>query len=258
MNPAAHRASVVALVVDGRPVQAREGESLLRVLRREGFAVPSLCWHEKLSPYGACRLCLVETRRGRKARLATSCDYPALDGVEVRTDTPEIRAQRQTVVRLLLAMAPAAPVVRDLAARHGVDAAALEATKAGDCILCGLCVRVCAEAVGASAVAFQSRGEAKAIGAPWDAPSAACVSCGACASVCPVDARATLSRVIRRLCHEGAGEHRCRWAMLGLFSDGVCANRYECERCEVEHRVRDRLADHPAFLLRRGTVAGDG
>jgi len=248
----------VKLTIDGREVRAQAGDSLLRVARREGFAIPSLCWHERLSAYGACRLCLVEVRRGRRSRVVTSCDYPVLDGIEVSTETDQVRARRRTVVQLVAAMVPDAPAVQQLALQYGADVGTLEGRADGDCMLCGLCVRVCREIVGATALDFQSRGEAKVLGAPWGDPSGRCISCGACAAVCPVDARRTLARVIRRLHHRGAGEHPCRYTLLGLFSDGVCANRYECDRCEVEHRIRDARCEHPAFLKGDGVKSHGG
>ncbi len=248
----------VEFEIDGRTVRAQPGDSLLRVARREGFAIPSLCWHERLTAYGACRLCLVEVRKGKRTRIVTSCDYPVQEGLVVRTDTDEVRARRKTVVQLLAAMGPQPVVLRDLALQYGADVGGLGAARAGDCILCGLCVRVCREVVGACAVDFQHRGEAKALGGPYGAPAPSCISCGACASVCPVNARQTLATVIRRLHHAGAGEHPCRYTLLGIFSDGVCANHYECERCEVEHRLRDGRREHPAFLRSDGGKAHGG
>jgi bidirectional [NiFe] hydrogenase diaphorase subunit len=250
--------TAVKFTIDGREVRAQAGDPLLRVARREGFAIPSLCWHERLPAYGACRLCLVEVQQGRKTRLVTSCDYPVREGIAVATSTEQVHARRRTVVQLLAAMAPGAAEVQRLALQYGADVGTLALATGGDCILCGLCVRVCREAVGASAVDFQNRGGGKEIGGPWGSASAACISCGACAAVCPVDARHTLSRVIRRLRHAGMGEHPCRYTLLGVFSDGVCANRYECERCEVEHRMRDGQREHPAFLRGEGARGHGG
>jgi predicted molibdopterin-dependent oxidoreductase YjgC len=217
----------VSFSIDGRPVDALHGESLLGVARRAGADIPSLCHHPRLTPYGACRLCLVEVRQGKRTRIVTSCDYPALDGIDVRTDTEAVRSMRRGVIRLLLAMAPASPVLRNLAERHGVEPDRLDTRGAGDCILCGLCARACAEAVGAHAITFAGRGGIRTLEAPYGAPSAACVSCGACAAVCPVNARETLARVIARFDHRGLGEHKCRYTLMGLF---------------------DSLDEHPAFL----------
>ena len=177
-------------------------------------------------------------------------DEPAVTAFhhEREFDGRWLRARRRTVVQLLAAMAPQPVVLRDLALQYGADLGGLEAARDGDCILCGLCVRVCREVVRACALDFQHRGERKALGGPYGEPAPSCISCGACAAVCPVNARRTLAPAIRRLHHAGAGEHLCRYTLLGIFSDGVCANGYECERCEVEHRLRDGRREHPAFL----------
>lgn len=178
----------VTFQVDGRSYAGAQHEGLLGALRRLGFEVPSLCFHEAVSAYGACRLCLVEVQKGRKRRVTTSCNYPVSEGLQVFLDTPEVQRHRRVVLQLLLAKSPASPEVRALAAEHGVLSTPY-ATPAGDeenkCILCGLCNRVCSEIVGAHAIDFAGRGLHKRMESPYDETAEACIGCGACVYVCP-------------------------------------------------------------------------
>jgi len=177
----------VTFQVEGRPYEAHYGDGLLETLRKYGYEVPSLCHHEAVSPYGACRLCLVEVvdKRGRR-KITTSCNFPVQPGIDVRLDTPDVVRHRRVVLELLLAMAPRSPELQALAAEHGVTTGRLEPDEtAEDCILCGLCERVCREVVGANAIAMSARGTAKKMTTPYDAENPACIACGACVYVCP-------------------------------------------------------------------------
>lgn len=181
----------VKFKIDGVSVEAAEGASVLDVARRYGFEIPSLCHHEAVTPYGACRLCLVEIAKGGRKKLTTCCNYEVLEGISVVTDTPEIRRHRAMVLELILAEAPDAEPVRRLAAEYGVRTTRFpgkpkgEAGEKRDCILCGLCVRVCSEIVEANALTFNGRGEKRGVGAPYLEQPQACIACGACAWVCP-------------------------------------------------------------------------
>lgn len=173
--------------IDGEVVKAERRENLLKVARREGFDIPGLCYHEALSPYGACRLCLVEVAEpsGRR-RVATSCTYPVEEGIEVFTETERVLRDRRMVLELLLTRAPDAPVLRELADKMGVEGTRFEPVEDGKgCILCGLCVRVCSEAIGANAIGFAGRGTRREVTTPFHIQAEACVGCGACAEVCP-------------------------------------------------------------------------
>jgi NADH dehydrogenase/NADH:ubiquinone oxidoreductase subunit G len=176
--------SVVEFKVQGRTCRGTQGESLLSALRHHGFEVPSLCFHEAVSPYGACRLCLVEVKKGRRSKLTTSCNYPVQEGLEVQLDTDEVVRHRRIVLQLLLAAAPAAKAVRDLAALHGVEETPFVPRPGEDCIQCGMCVRIC-ELVGVNALGFAGRGVRKHVTTPYEKANLACVGCGACADVCP-------------------------------------------------------------------------
>ncbi|MBI5502602.1 MAG: (2Fe-2S)-binding protein [Deltaproteobacteria bacterium] len=255
---------MIPLRIDGRSVDARPGEPLLRAARRAGIAVPALCDHELLRPYGACRLCVVEVvaaaapGRSPRTRVVTACDFPAREGLEVRTATATVLALRRQIVRLHLARAPEAPALRTLAEELGAEP--LEPPEPPDgCILCGLCVRVCAEAVGAHALGFAARGKDREVGTPFGRPSAACVGCGACDWICPTGIlrhQATASAEFRRL----PGEDRlCRYARLGVVPGALCALSYDCRRCDVEAAMRARFGpEHPAIGSFRQRLAAAG
>jgi len=183
----------VKFTINGEPVEAQSGQSVLDVARRYGFEIPSLCHHEAVTPYGACRLCLVEIAKGRRRKLTTSCNYEVLEGIEVITGSPAIRQHRAMVLELILAEAPDAEPVRELAKRYGVVISRFKTTRAvagegpRDCILCGLCARVCTEVVKADALAFNGRGDKRGVGTPYSEASAPCIGCASCASVCPTN-----------------------------------------------------------------------
>jgi predicted molibdopterin-dependent oxidoreductase YjgC len=176
----------VNLTVDGEAVAARPEETLLAVCRRLGKDIPTLCHHESLEPYAACRVCLVEVAAAGRTALVPSCQYPVSRDLAVRTDSPAVQSARRMVLELLLARCPASEVVRDLAARHGVTSSPYPCDDPKQtCILCGLCVRACEERMGASALGFSQRGVERQVGTPFGEPSDACVGCLACVAVCP-------------------------------------------------------------------------
>lgn len=176
----------VALRIDDRIVQAEQGAMLLDVCRQNGIHVPTLCHHPALGADGRCRLCLVELREGEWSKLVTACLYPVRDGLQVLTRSEPIRSARAMVLELLLARCPTSETIRKLAAEHGVlESRFAPDTEHGTCILCGLCVRVCAESIGVSAIGQARRGADKIIAAPFMERADACIGCGACAAVCP-------------------------------------------------------------------------
>ena len=139
----------VKFTINGVSVEAEEGANVLDTARRYGFEIPSLCHHEAVTPYGACRVCLVEITKGGRKKLTTCCNYEVLDGIEVVTESPEIRKHRAMVLELILAEAQDNPKIVALAAEYGVRKSRFVREQAKDlseerdgCILCGLCVRV--------------------------------------------------------------------------------------------------------------------
>ena len=180
----------VELIIDGVPVTAPAGESVLDAARRAGRDIPALCHHQALPAIASCRLCLVELRRpGRDwVQLTTSCDYPVSAGLDVVTDSPRIRKHRAMNLQLLLRRAPDAPVLRQLAEQLDVTEplfAPVTDAPLPDCILCELCVRTCS-ALGYNALSANGRGDHKSVGPPFGHAAAAdCVGCGSCHEACP-------------------------------------------------------------------------
>jgi len=238
----------VTLVIDGLPVTAGEGASLLEVARSAGCAVPGLCHHEALSAIASCRLCLVEVRRPGhdRAQLTTSCDYPVSEGLVVTTDSEEIRRHRRMNLQLLRRRAPRAPALLQLAEQLGAGEALFEPLSGAplpDCILCELCVRTCAM-LGYNALSVLGRGDHKHVGAPFGQTVArACVGCGSCVEVCPTGCIAmeetATTRTVWGRTHElvpcgGCGAPLMTSAQLAATAarGGLSRERYDlCETC---------------------------
>ena len=195
---------MVNLTVNGRQVSVPEGASLLAAVQAAGVALPTLCYHPALAPYGACRLCMVTITSPRHA-LVASCAHPAEEGLVVETGAADAVAARRLALEFLLSRCPQSEVIRDLAASEGVTASRFGAPapeKAGElCMLCGLCVRVCREAIGAAALSFIGRGAARRVGTPFEIHTDSCIGCGACAEVCPTGAIRIEDRGNERILH---------------------------------------------------------
>lgn len=197
------------VTVDGVAVEVEPGATLLDAARAAGSYVPTLCFDERLAPFGACRVCLVGLE-GRPAPVA-SCTTLCQDGMRVDTRDATARRVAGAVVELVLSELP------ELAAAHTELAAAAAELAVGEprwngarhepagdrderhpylafrhdlCISCGRCVRACDEIQGAFALTATGRGFEANVTAGLDAGfrNSTCVSCGACADTCPTDA----------------------------------------------------------------------
>ncbi len=184
----------VSVFINGERYEAKEGEPLLNVAKRNGIYIPALCYDESLKPYGACRLCLVEVVKGAKKGITTSCTLYSTEGLGILTDTEEIKNHRKILWELYLAQAPNSEKIRDMAAKDGMFNSRFQAKDTikdklnGKCVLCGLCVRVCNEIMGAGVISFINRGFRTIVSTPYLEPSDACAGCKACAEVCPTNA----------------------------------------------------------------------
>ena len=171
--------------IDGIEFEAEEGWTILEVAKFLGLEIPTLCYDEGLSPWGGCRLCIVEIGEGDKTRLVTSCTYPVEEGLIVRTASKRVVDARKVIIELLLAQCPLSKTIQDLAAKFGVQKVRFT-PKWEDCIYCGKCVRICEEQMQASTIGFVSRGDKLKITTPFDKTSDVCRRCGACMYICPV------------------------------------------------------------------------
>ena len=175
---------MITFRMNGLEVSAEEGWTILETAKFYGLEIPTLCYYEGLSPYGGCRLCVVEIGEGEKAKLVSSCTYPVEQGMVVRTDTKRVLAARKMMIELMISVAPGSKVLQDLASQFGLTQVRFE-LRHEECILCGRCVRICAEQMDARAIGFQQRGYKKKISTPFDMRSEVCRLCGACMYVCP-------------------------------------------------------------------------
>lgn len=183
---------MINLKINGLDVTVDDGATILEAIRFIGFNVPTLCYNEGLRPYGACRLCLVEIGNPPNTKLVTSCTYPALEGLVVRTGSKRVIKTRKVIIELLLASSPDSKIIQDLAAKYEVKKTRFKKEKE-DCILCGLCVRICEEQMMAKAIGFTDRGVNRKITTPFDIKSDVCRTCGACMYICPAcQARCTI------------------------------------------------------------------
>ena len=176
---------LIRLQVDGRAVSVPDSSTILDAARILGIRIPTLCFSPLIEPYAACRICSVEVEFANgKKRIVTACNYPVWEGIKVHSDNEKVRRIRRMIVEMLLARCSNVGVLKDLAAEYGLEEVRLEKQEE-ECILCGLCVRVCAEVVGKAAISFAGRGLGRRIATPYDRQTEDCIACGACALVCP-------------------------------------------------------------------------
>lgn len=206
------------MIVNGIPVLIEGEKNILDVIRKAGFDVPTLCYYSKLSTFGACRMCIVEDKRGD---IMASCSTPPRAGMEIKTNTPRLREYRKMILELMLADHNRDCItcekrqnceLKELAERFGIDSVrfdtySLDGLKdesspaiirhPDKCILCGDCVRMCDEIQHIGAIDFVNRGSRMEVQPAFDMPIAEsnCVGCGQCAAVCPTAAITIRSNV---------------------------------------------------------------
>jgi len=176
---------VVKLKIDGKLVKVDKKTTILNAAKEIGIEIPTLCHHPAIEPYQACRVCLVELIKDGKSTLVTSCGYKVEKGIEVRTDSDKVLRTRKLIVELLLAEAPTSPKIREIAENLGIKETRFEQKDEKECILCGLCTRVCNEIMGLGVIGFAHRGANREIVTPYKELSELCSTCGACSEICP-------------------------------------------------------------------------
>ncbi|MEE8441237.1 MAG: 2Fe-2S iron-sulfur cluster-binding protein, partial [Spirochaetia bacterium] len=180
------------ITLNGRDVEVQNGRTILEVATQQNVTIPTLCHHESLELFGGCRLCIVEAKMGKRTKMVTACNYEVWEGLEILTDSPRVERNRKMTVELLLSRSPEVDMLKDLAAQYGIKKARFGQTpddeangNTTDCILCGLCVRICRERMKASVTDFVGRGVEMVVDTPYHRGSEVCLSCGACEHVCP-------------------------------------------------------------------------
>lgn len=198
--------------VNNKKLDAKQGETILDVLNRNGMKVPTLCHMKDRIPTGSCRMCVVELENN--GRLVPSCSFPASPEMIIKTHSPRVVDARKTIVELLLSNHPDDCLycvrnenceLQSLSREHHVTERRISGLKNNfsldrssaslvrdpdKCILCGRCVRVCEEVIGVSAIDFIGRGSKTHIGTAFDGGlnTSSCINCGQCILVCPTGA----------------------------------------------------------------------
>ena len=100
---------MISITIDGKRIRAKRGETILEVAQRKGIKIPTLCYHKDLSPFGGCRLCIVQVKG--KTHPLTACTLYPENGMVIRTDTPRLRKQRKFTLQLILSEHPNACLI---------------------------------------------------------------------------------------------------------------------------------------------------
>ena len=264
-TPARTSDQTVTVHIDGKPVCVPAGTSVMRAAVEAGVNVPKLCATDSLESFGSCRLCLVEIdgRRGTPASCTTTCE----DGMQVKTQSPQLAKLRRGVMELYISDHPldclTCPAngnceLQDMAGavglrevRYGYDGAnhlvgdkdesnpyfSFDSTK---CIVCSRCVRACEEVQGTFALTVEHRGfDSKIAAGPTNFLDSECVSCGACVQACP-----TATLMEKSIADAGQPDHAvtttCAYCGVG------CSFRAEMQGNEVVRMVphKDGKANH--------------
>ncbi len=194
---------MLTLTIDDVQIEVDENTTLFAAAKTLGIEIPTLCHHKGVPPTGACRVCVVEIKAGGRPGLVPACSFSAQDGLVIETNSAAVLASRRMTVALLLARCPEAEPLQELARQMHVAPldlpSPLDAVQGdpeipegvGDrpnCVLCGLCIRVCREVIGPAATVFSGRGIGRQVTTPYKMLSDVCIGCGACAMVCPTGA----------------------------------------------------------------------
>jgi bidirectional [NiFe] hydrogenase diaphorase subunit len=179
--------SEIVLQIDGKEVVASEGMTILEAAKSVGVSIPTLCHHEKLEPYGACRICTVEADSRGRTNFVAACTYPAEKDLVVRTRTEKVDKIRKVLLEQMLSHAPDSVELVEMAKVYGADKDRF-AKEPSFCILCGLCVRYCAEVKKSHAIGYIDRGPRREISFIPEIASKECWDCKECFPLCPTSA----------------------------------------------------------------------
>jgi len=203
--------AMVNLTIDGVKVSVEAGTTVLKAAHAAGIKIPTLCWLKDINEIGACRMCVVDV--GARA-LAAACVMPVSEGMVVKTNTPQVRQARKSVLELILSNheRKCLSCVRSqncelqaLAKELGVDESKFDGANIeypldtfspsivrdpNKCILCRRCVAVCRNVQKIGAIGAVNRGFKTVIAPAFEKNimETNCVFCGQCITSCPVGA----------------------------------------------------------------------
>ncbi len=204
---------MVQLTINGKPVEAPEGATVLKAAKMAGIEIPTLCAHDELTPFGGCRLCIVEVQ-GFRVPIA-SCTLPVSNGMVVNTETESLKKSRKFILSMLFSernhFCPFCQVsggdcdLQNAAYDEGMTHWPMQpgwnkfpvdsshpyfVLDNNRCILCRRCVRACAELVGNFTLTMAERGASTLVVADTNVllGESSCINCGTCVQVCPTGA----------------------------------------------------------------------
>ncbi len=202
----------ITLTINGREVAGKKGQTIIEIARENGITIPSLCYNPRISKTGACRICMVKVN---DQMLKTACTEPALNGIKVETEADDVIGIRKGILEMLMSEGDHNCLYCDangdcelqaLCFRYGVELPKYQFPKnvrendtvtsnglrrnENRCILCGRCVKACAEIQMCGVWDFAGRGSGTHLTADmFDAiGESSCVECGSCVQLCPTGA----------------------------------------------------------------------
>ncbi len=241
MNTAT-QVDTITVTINGETIEVPKGTRIIQAAQQLGVEIPTFCYHPRMLPNAACRICTVEVVKPMN-KMFMACSTEMMDGMEVLTDSPRTLDDRRTNMDLLLTQHPLdCPVcdkggeckLQDYSVKYGSSENPFE-TKRKDfpedirstlldfnsnrCILCGACIQVCTDIQKVDAIGFSKRGFITVVGAPMG-EALDCEFCGQCMDVCPVGAiTSRYSKYKFRPWQEASHQTTCTYCSCGCQYD---------------------------------------